>query len=260
MKKKFFSGLLAVLLVCLPVTAQAQIEQQASAGQKTYLASNTWTVAFAELGGLDNVRNLAPANLVHPPEYELTPSDIKALSTCSLFIYAGYEVMMKTLGDSTLPQDKMVKITTTNDLATVKSSAAIIAKKAGTEVISEKRVAAYEQMIIAARKMVKDQGLDKLSCYVNSHQVDFAKDIGLDVKGTFGPGPVTPAQIKEAKDGKFDLIIDNIHNPLANPLCEVSLNSKLIVWRNFPENLGPDALLKMEQANIQELSEAFQKQ
>jgi len=260
MKKFTLMMLFTSLLVILPLGAEGQTEtsEQASGQQKSYLASNTWTAAFAELGGLDNVYNLAPANLVHPPEYELTPSDIQKLSQCHLFIYAGYEVMMKTLGDSTISQEKMVQITTTNDLETVQMMADKIAKIANTEEVSTERVAQYKKVIEEGRAMVKKLGLDTLSVYCNFHQKDIAEDLGLHVQGVFGPGPITPVQIKEVAKNNYDLIIDNIHNPLSSPLAEISPKSKVVSWRNFPEDINPNSLADMESENFKMLANLYQ--
>lgn len=48
-------------------------------------------------------------------------------------------------------------------------------------------------------------------------QVYLAKDLGLNVVGTFGPAPLTAAQLAEIAKGEIDIIIDNIHNPVAPP-------------------------------------------
>ncbi len=59
-------------------------------------ASNSWTKAFAEMAGV-NAHQIASSNMTHPPEYELKPSDVKKIKNADLLIFAGYEVMMKTV-------------------------------------------------------------------------------------------------------------------------------------------------------------------
>jgi zinc transport system substrate-binding protein len=85
---------------------------------------------------------------------------------------------------------------------------------------------------------------------VHAMQVPLAKDLGLDIKATFGSAPATAAQIADAATGAYGIIIDNVHNPVAGPLAEVSPSSKLVVWRNFPETVGDDALTSMVEQNI----------
>lgn len=246
MKKKLLF-LISIILITSSLFAQGVRVQQEL---PVYTASTAWTVGFAQLGGLDDIKNIAPADLNHPPEYEILPQDINAIVHSKLFIYAGYEVMMETLSKTLISKDKLIKIKTKNDLKNVKSVAKQISEIAGTQEISEQRVAEYEKMIIAARASVKELGLDKLRCLLNFHQAPFAKDLGLNVVQTFGPGPLTPQNIKDSHDNHYDLIIDNVHNILSGPLAEVSPTSKVIIWRNFPDNVAPNAFYNMIDENI----------
>ncbi len=218
-------------------------------------ASTTWTAAFAQLGGLDDVTNIAPANLSHPPEYEVLPQDINKIVHSDLFIYAGYEGMMKSLSQNLIDESKMVKITTTNDLKNVIETANQISKISGTENLSKQRVEKYKSLIYQTREYVVDNNLDKLRCLVNFHQVALAKDLGLNVVKTFGPGEITPFDIKDASENHYDLIIDNVHSIISDPLSEVSPSTPVIIWRNFPDTIEANALYNMVFDNIQLLKE-----
>ncbi|MPM41562.1 hypothetical protein SDC9_88217 [bioreactor metagenome] len=123
----------------------------------------------------------------------------------------------------------------------------------GTEEESIKRVQSYEQVVLEGKLKAEQQGLSDLKVYCHAMQVYLAKDLGLQIAGTFGPAPVSAAQIAEVAKGGYDLIIDNIHNPIAGPLLEVSPASKLVVWRNFPSDGAHKSLERMVQANIKEL-------
>lgn len=252
-----------IALIAFLAPSAAFAESAAAAGSKAaaqpspssapaVLASNTWTAAFAELAGLDDVDALAPANLTHPPEYELTVSDIKKVSKAQYLICAGYERMMATIASSGGAVE-LVKITTQNDLATVMASVNQIAAVTGTEGASAPRLKAYAAAIEEGRALVKSAGVADKKAYVHVMQLPLAKDLGLTVGGTFGPGPVTAVQIAEAKTGAYDLIIDNVHNPVAKPLAETAPAARVLVWRNFPETLGSAALENMVRANIETL-------
>ena len=54
---------------------------------------------------------------------------------------------------------------------------------------------------------------------------------------------------KQKKSG-FDFIIDNVHNPVGQPLAEVAPGSKYIIWRNFPETVEKGSLEKVVKENI----------
>ncbi len=223
------------------------------------VASTSWTAAFADLGGLDDVAFIAPpATLTHPPEYEITVSDVVKINHADYFIFAGYERMMQSMGTS-IKKDEgtMLQITTTNDIENVKKQAATIASITGTEEKSETRLASYIATIEeGGAKQAEALGLTEVKVYCHAMQVYLAEDLGLQVAGTFGPGPVTAQQISEVSKGGYQIIIDNIHNPpIAGPLLEVSPpDTKLVVWRNFPESGGRGGSLEsMVQANIQAL-------
>lgn len=254
--KKILSSLL-LLIVLFPLLGQGVPEEVAASAASrppAIIASTSWTAAFADLAGLDEVSYIAPANLAHPPEYEITVTDVVKISGSDYFLYAGYERMMQTLSTS-LKKDaqEMIKINTNNSIANVKEQSAAVAKRLGTEEESLKRVQSYEQVVLEGKLKAEQQGLSNLKVYCHAMQVFLAKDLGLQVAGTFGPAPVSAAQIAEVARGGYDLIIDNIHNPIAGPLVEVSPTSKLVVWRNFPSDGAHKSLERMVQANIEQL-------
>jgi hypothetical protein len=170
------------------------------------------------------------------------------------FIYAGYERMMQSMGDSIKKEaGTMIQITTTNDIHNVQKQAETIARITGTEEKSKERLASYVATIKKGAKQAEELGLTEAKVYCHAMQVYLAEDLGLQVAGIFGPGPVTAQQISEVSKGGYQIIIDNIHNPIAGPLMEVSPDTKLVVWRNFPERGGRGSLESMVQANIDAL-------
>lgn len=71
MKRLIYSLLL--LSLSLSLFAQGVPEEVAASAASrpaAIIASTSWTAAFADLAGLDEVPFIAPANLAHPPEYE----------------------------------------------------------------------------------------------------------------------------------------------------------------------------------------------
>jgi hypothetical protein len=218
--------------------------------QGKVVASNSWTAAFADLAGVDGVVALAPANLQHPPEYEITPQDIARVSAADFMVAAGYERMMKTISD-TAGGARLIKIKTDNNLDNVEAQVKLITQLTHTEASSAPRLAAYRALIEQGRKQVATLGLDKKRALVHIMQVPLAKDLGITVAGTFGPNPISAAQIAEAKKGAYDIIIDNVHSPLAAPLKEVLPQAKLVAWRNFPDRLGRGALEETVRSNIE---------
>jgi len=250
--------LAAAVFICALSAVCANGKKDAASGSapvtvnREFVASTPWTAAFADLAGIDGVQTIAPADMKHPPEYELTVSDIKKVTDSTYLLYAGYERMMKTLGDAA-GNVKLIKIQTDNSIATVESEAERIAAVTHTETECGKRVASYKKTVEDGRALAAEKGLSSKKVLVHTMQIYLAKDLGLQIAGTFGPGPVTAAQLADAKQKGYDIIIDNVHNPVASPLMEVCPDAKLVLWRNFPETVGRGALERVVKENIDAL-------
>lgn len=255
--RKHLATVCILLILSLPLFARGipeDVAKSSASHPASVIASTSWTAAFADLGGLDDVAHIAPANLIHPPEYEITVSDVVKINYADFFIYAGYERMMQSMGNSIKKEaDAMIQINTNNSVENVIEQAQKIAHLMGTEDKSAPRLSSYVQTVERGAQKVKELGLDQLKVYCHSMQVFLARDLGLTVAGTFGPAPLSAAQIAEVARGGYDLIIDNIHNPIASPLLEVSPKSTVVVWRNFPEHGRRNSLQEMVQANIDAL-------
>jgi len=223
---------------------------------KTYVASTSWVAAIAELAGIDDVVCIAPANLKHPPEYEITAEDMVKVIKADLVMTAGYERMMSTINAAAeVDPAKIVKVKTTNTLANLTNMVNMLSEIAGTQAVAAERFGAYTQMIEEAKAKIKELGYDKLTVFANTNQAELAKDLGLNVVATFGAAPLTAEQIADAAKNKYDLVIDNSHNPVASPVSEVSPSSVILVWSNFPDYLGNNALYEVISNNLKMLFE-----
>lgn len=243
-----------LLCVSLALLLSAGLFARAARDETPSLvASTSWTAAFADLAGVDDLIAIAPASLSHPPEYELVPSDIVAIQSAKYFVYAGYERMMNTISEGIASKDRLdIKINTGNDRANVIEQAELIASITGTA----PRYESYVAMLDAAEASAAELGLGSLRVLCHAMQVPLAEDLGLNVVATFGGNEVTASQIEAAAGTAYDLIIDNVHNPISGPLAEVS-SAKVVVWRNFPEAVERGALEKTVRANIEALLELY---
>ena len=126
------------------------------------VASTSWVASIAELAGIDDVPTIAPVNLKHPPEYEIKPMDILKVSQADLFIYAGYERMMKTISEAAeVDKSKIAKVKTTNTYENLSNMVKILSEKAGTQKEAERRFKQYDELIQKTRQLIKETGLDK---------------------------------------------------------------------------------------------------
>ena len=79
---KKLSSVLILLLLATSVFANGKKDSSSTVNSKeeqVVVASTSWTAAFADLAGIDNVTSIAPASLRHPPEYEVTVRDRKSV-------------------------------------------------------------------------------------------------------------------------------------------------------------------------------------
>ena len=236
-------------LVCLILALILPFSLMASGS----VASTSWVAGFMDLAGVDDVVTIAPATLRHPPEYELTPSDIVTVMNADIFCYAGYERMMGVISSSLVnPERKDMKIKTENRLSNVLDMTALIAEAAGTT----PRTDEYKAVVEEGRKFVEENDLASLRVLCHAMQTPLAEDLGLNVVKTFGSAPMTAEQIRDASENDYDLVIDNVHNPVAGPVKEVS-DAVIVVWRNFPDKTGRGALTGVVEANIEALKDAI---
>ena len=216
---KRITVLLISLMVLTGLFAEGAIE---SASTPKYVASTSWVAAIAEIAVLDGVDTVAPADLKHPPEYEITPMDVAKVAKAEIFMYGGYEAMMKTIAEAAEVKDECkVQVRTTNTLSNLTAMVEKISAKAGTEEEGKKRLEEFEALFEEARRIIKENGLDKLRVWANKNQAEFSTDLGLNVVDTFGPGPLTSDELLKAKEEGYDLIIDNVHAIVTSPLSEI---------------------------------------
>lgn len=250
--KKTIMILIMISIAVLSCFARAIPE--AKTPGKYYVASTSWVASIAELAGIDNVDCIAPANLRHPPEYEITAEDMVKVKDAELILNAGYEAMMKVISNAAeVDSSKIVKVKTTNTEANLSAMVEMLSNLAGTQEEAEKRYSEYKDLIEKARQLIREKGYDKFTVWAHADQAEFARDLGLNVVGTFGRAQLSAEQIAEAALNNYDIVIDNAHNPVASPVAEVSPSSVILLWSNFPDHLGNNALYNVLKGNLEML-------
>ncbi|MBN1499248.1 MAG: hypothetical protein JW982_03790 [Spirochaetes bacterium] len=204
------------------------------------LTTNSWTTAYALAAGVDSPGQLAPSNMVHPPEYELKTSDVKKIKNADLMIFAGYEILMKTINEKFKKNDdQMLKIETGYDPVKMKNAIMSIAERNGTEDYAVKSIREIDDFFSTAVTSLKTKGIYGSPVFVNFHQKPLAEALGFKIIGVFGPMPLKVRQLQEFGNLKPVLIIDNVHNPLGQPLGEIT-GAERIELVNFPGYTGKD--------------------
>jgi hypothetical protein len=246
MKRFFLFVALIASLSCSALAAQG-------AG---YMATTRWVAAIAEMAGIGQVENFAPSDMTHPPEYELSPSDILKLSKAKVVFSAGYEGrMVKKINESLASGGsfKVITVQTDNSPENLKAEAERIAKEFGTMDQCEKNLKAYSDAIESAKAALKAKGIYGAKALVHDYQTPLAKALGFQIVGTFGPGAATPEQIALAKNLNPAIIIDNYHNMVGKPLVEVSKASRYASFLNFPGLFGTASIVDVVDYNARQL-------
>ncbi len=233
-----FLTVIFTLLLSFSLFAGGSPEKEDS---NSVIATTSWTAAFAEVAGVTDAAVLAPYDLQHPPEYEITPSDIKAVSEAEMIIYAGYEVMMERLKEAAGNNAKMVQITTVNTLPVITESVRLIADAAGTQEAAEANLKEIQTFFADWKKELAPYA--DVQVITHSFLSGLAQSLGLTVAGTYGPAPLEAKQLKELTDTGARVIIDNWHTKVGQPLVETMPEAKTAVLINFPGKDGTRTLM-----------------
>jgi hypothetical protein len=214
------------------------------------IASTAWTAAFVRMAGVETVRVLAPYEMQHPPEYELKPSDIRAVAQARVIAYAGYETMVDKLRE-TAERDgiELVQFDTRNDLETITASVLKIATVFGTEAAARRNLADLERFFETWRVELNGLGVSGAPVIVHTFQQPMVRQLGFDVKGVFGPGPLEPLQIAKLSNSGAGIIIDNWHNQVGAPLEQTIPGARRAACLNFPGSFDTRSLMDVLEYN-----------
>ena len=220
---------LVLIGIALPVSAQQTVR---------VVATTTWTAALAAAAGAMDIVTLAPSDLRHPAEYELKPSDVAALQGAGLIVSTGFEVMAKKLAEATGSRKiRQMKVDADYSLATMRKSILAIAEVTATQEKAQESIAALESFMGSWKAELKSAGVLGAPVVVHLFQQPLIAELGFDIRGMFGPGPVEAAQITKLTPSNARFIVDNWHNEAGGPLRETMKEARYVSLINFP---GPD--------------------
>lgn len=212
------------------------------------VATTSWTAAFAYAAGADDVYVLAPPSMLHPPEYELTPADVRIISRARTIVYAGYETMAQKLSDIT-DDEHLLKIVTRNDSDAFRLSIMRLASKFETMEQAAEKVETLCGFYVNWREEIQAAGLREAPVVCQKFMEPIARELGFYNLLVLGPAPPEASQLKELSEFNSVLIIDNLHNPLSRSVSSITGNIPVAMFRNFPSDLDDDALLNVLKDN-----------
>ncbi|MDR2499923.1 MAG: metal ABC transporter substrate-binding protein [Treponema sp.] len=220
--------------------------------KKQVAASTSWVAAIARAGGARDIRVLAPADLRHPPEYELKPSDLTAVSQAGLVIYAGWERFAQKLAETATARTLIVS--TENTPEALKAEARRVAELLGTLEAFEAWSAAFDPLAEDLRRQVQAAYPDRRAV-VHRMQAPFARWLGFTILGEFGPAEPSPSLILDLVKLQPVLVIDNYHGPSGAPIAEAA-GAAYGELLNFPGKDGSETLEDLFRYNARALINA----
>lgn len=222
------------------------------------LATTPWTAAFAELAGAQDIDVLAPYDMQHPPEYELRASDLRRVDEADVLVYAGYENMMNRLQSAIGDEESVsVQITTTHTRSAFEEAAMAIAEELGTEDAARENLEEVNAFMENWSEELADYGLRERGLLTHMHQEAMFEDLGVNIEGSFGPGPLEAQEIARLSGEQPLVVIDNAHNEVAGPLEETLEDVRVVPFINFPGEGGTRTILDVLRYNRQNLNEAL---
>jgi zinc transport system substrate-binding protein len=228
---------IGMLMAALSSSAGAQAKQSVP----TVLASTSWTAAIARAAGASDAASVAPADIRHPPEYELKPSDLLKARDADVIVYAGYEKFAQRLSETAAANGRRsLRLVTDNRPDSLIAESAKLAELLGTKPAQAAWAEGFRAYAEAVRERVR-AAWPKRRAAVQTSLKAWMEWMGFEVVGVFGPGEPSPAQMLELLKAKPDIVIDNYHNPSGAVLAE-SLKAPYAVLINFPGKDGSSSL------------------
>jgi zinc transport system substrate-binding protein len=223
---------------------------------QTVVASTSLTAAVAKAAGAKEIRILTPADVKHPPEYELKPSDVAKLDGAQAVVYAGYERMVQKLLDVSGGKGVLaIKV----DTAMSPESLIRAAQKIAAALHTEKAESVWEESFSARLTALKS----KLAPFAGKravavfHAQPFARWAGLDVIQVLSPGEISVKALTEAVSKHPDIVVDIAHMPAARVIAD-NAHSRYAQIINFPGTGGTVTLEDIFDFNTTQLVKGFQ--
>jgi hypothetical protein len=244
----FFPGkkiCLALLFLAMPagLFAGGKVENSAEAPREnTVIASTTWVAAIADAAGAQNIRVLAPSEMRHPPEYELKPSDLEAVSRASFIVYGGWEMFAEKLAETAGSAGiQVIKVHTANSPDNLKTEARKLAEMFGTMEQFEQWTRRFDLLLEDLRGKIQ-AAFPGSKAVVSRAQIPFAQWAGLEIAGDYGPSELSPATLLNLVRKQPLIVIDNYHGPGGQSIAEAA-KASYVQLLNFP---GKDGTKNME--------------
>lgn len=203
--------------------------------QPAVVASTSWVAALAEAAGIDDVTIIAPVDLQHPPDYDPKPSDLAAVADADYVLLAGFEGFADRMTDASGSDAEVLTLEVDNQPDTIRANVRSLAETFGTLDSAEDWIDTFDQRIEELEaNLTEALPAEKPTAVAHAFMAYWADLAGIEVVGTYGPQPVTPAQLAEFSSLEPDLVLTNAHVPAGAAFDD--LDATQVEIRNFPDD------------------------
>lgn len=199
------------------------------------VASTSWVAAFAKAAGATDITVIAPASVQHPPDYDPKPADLAAISGADYVLLAGFEGFAARMqeavgGDSS----RLITVQTENSPEVIRAEVTRLGELFGTQQQAAAFLGSFDAEYTRLSGEVRAALGDARPVVVaQAFVVPWVIFAGLQPAGTYGPMPLSPAELKALTDLRPTAVFENAHMGGGQPIVEAT-GARVIDLVNFP--------------------------
>jgi len=231
-----------LLFACAASAQEVAAPARPSVFAGKVVASTTWAAAFARAAGAADIVVVAPANLPHPPDYDPRPSDLAAIAEARFVVMAPFDGFARRLREAAGSTAQVVTVDLVNSPEAIHSEVAKLGRVFGTEAAAAAFLRDFdaEYARLTAETTAK-LGPDRPKAVAQRFMAQWARLAGLELLGTYGPGPLQPAQLAELVEKRPGVVLKNGHAeregaPSSGRAIAEAARAKEVALVNFPSD------------------------
>lgn len=209
-------------------------DHQVAGHKPVVVATTTWEGALAKAAGAEDVTVIVPQSVHHAPDYDPKPSDLAAVAKADFVLYAPFEPYAAKITEAAGSTAKLVEVKLDNDPAEAGAEVTRLGGLFGTK----DAAAQWKARLDGEVKKLNDDlkaawpGGRRPAVVAQVFTAWAAGLAGATPVGTYGPDPVTPAQLAALSAKKPALVLDNAHMSTGTVLPDSGAKQVEIV--NYP--------------------------
>ncbi|MFG3041359.1 metal ABC transporter solute-binding protein, Zn/Mn family [Streptomyces sp. NPDC048330] len=207
---------------------------KAAGGKPVVVVTTTWEGAFAKAAGAEDITVIVPQSVHHAPDYDPKPSDLAAVAKADFVLYAPFEPYAAKIKEAAGSKAELVEVNLDNDPAKAGAEIARLGGLFGTKDAADRFKTRLDTEVTRLNGELKSAWPGgKSPTVVSQVFTGWAAGLaGATPVGTYGPEPVTPAQLAELSAKKPAFVLDNAHMSTGAVLPDTGARQVAIV--NYP--------------------------